>query len=98
MILANSKVSGLDIFQSGPKGQQTSIFTRGSESNHTLVLLNGISINDFSTPTGAFDFGQDFMFNVTQIEVYKGSDYGESLNLFLNQFFFNKYQIMQLFM
>ena len=41
-------VSGLDVFQSGPKGQSTSIFTRGSESNHTLVLINGIAINDQS--------------------------------------------------
>ena len=39
-------IPGLDVFQSGQKGQQTSIFTRGSESNHTLVLLNGIAIND----------------------------------------------------
>ena len=38
-------IPGLDVFQSGQKGQQTSIFTRGSESNHTLVLLNGIAIN-----------------------------------------------------
>ena len=41
-------VSGLDIFQSGPKGQSTSIFTRGSESNHTLVMINGVAINDQS--------------------------------------------------
>ena len=31
-------VPGIDVFQSGQFGQQTSIFTRGSESNHTLVL------------------------------------------------------------
>ena len=41
-------IPGIDVFQSGQKGQQTSIFTRGSESNHTLVLLNGIAINDQS--------------------------------------------------
>ena len=66
-------VQGADIAQSGPIGQQASIFVRGTNSNHTLVLLNGIPINDASTPTGAHDFGQDFMFNVYQIEVYKGS-------------------------
>lgn len=66
-------VQGADIAQSGPTGQQASIFVRGTNSNHTLVLLNGIPINDASTPTGAHDFGQDFMFNVHQIEVYKGS-------------------------
>ena len=46
---------------------------RGTNSNHTLVLLNGIPINDLATPTGAHDVGQDFMFNVVQIDVYKGS-------------------------
>jgi outer membrane cobalamin receptor len=66
-------VQGTDVAQSGSTGQQASIFVRGTNSNHTLVLLNGVPINDFSTPTGAHDFGQDFMFNVFQIEVYKGS-------------------------
>ena len=67
-------ISGIDVFQSGPKGQQTSIFTRGSESNHTLVLLNGIAINDQSTTDGLHDFGQDFIQTIQQIEIYKGSN------------------------
>ena len=66
-------VQGLDVTQSGPTGQQSSVFMRGTNSNHTLVLLNGIPINDYSTPTGAHDVGQDFMFNVVQVDVYKGS-------------------------
>ena len=66
-------VSGLDIYQSGPAGQQTSIFTRGSESNHTMVLLNGVAINDQSATNGLFDFGQDFIQTIQQIEIYKGS-------------------------
>ena len=65
-------IPGLDVFQSGQKGQQTSIFTRGSESNHTLVLLNGIAINDQSTTDGLHDFGQDFVQTIQQIEIYKG--------------------------
>ena len=67
-------ISGLDVFQSGQKGQQTSIFTRGSESNHTLVLINGIAINDQSTTDGLHDFGQDFVQTIQQIEIYKGSN------------------------
>jgi len=67
-------IQGLDVFQSGQKGQQTSIFTRGSESNHTLVLLNGIPINDQSTTDGLHDFGQDFIQTIQQIEVYKGAN------------------------
>ena len=67
-------IPGLDIFQSGQKGQQTSIFTRGSESNHTLVLLNGIAINDQSVTNGLHDFGQDFVQTIQQIEIYKGAN------------------------
>jgi vitamin B12 transporter len=67
-------IPGLDVFQSGQKGQQTSIFTRGSESNHTLVLLNGIAINDQSVTDGLHDFGQDFVQTIQQIEIYKGAN------------------------
>ena len=47
---------------------------RGSESNHTLVMLNGIAINDQSATNGLHDFGQDFIQTIQQIEVYKGSN------------------------
>jgi len=67
-------INGLDVFQSGTKGQTTSIFTRGSESNHTLVLLNGVAINDQSVTDGLHDFGQDFIYSLQQVDVYKGSN------------------------
>ena len=68
------KVSGLDFYQTGQKGQQAAIFIRGSESNHTLVLLNGIAINDQSATNGLHDFGQDFVQTIQQIEIFKGSN------------------------
>ena len=43
-------VAGVDVYGDGPRGQKTSIFMRGTNSNHTLVLLNGIPINDQSSP------------------------------------------------
>ncbi|OCW78614.1 hypothetical protein AKH19_00090 [Pelagibacteraceae bacterium GOM-A1] len=67
-------VPGIDYYQSGSKGQTGAIFMRGSESNHTLVLLNGIPINDQSTTNGIHDFGQDFIQTFQQIEIYKGSN------------------------
>ena len=69
---ALSFVNSIMPIQSGPRGQHTSVFTRGTNSNHTLVLLNGIPINDQSSTNGAYDFGQDFLSNLTGIEVYKG--------------------------
>jgi vitamin B12 transporter len=37
--------AGLEIARTGGPGQQTSLFTRGTESNHTVVLLDGVRIN-----------------------------------------------------
>ncbi|HEX4498327.1 MAG TPA: TonB-dependent receptor [Thermoanaerobaculia bacterium] len=39
-------VPGLTLIQAGPAGQQTSLFTRGTNSNQTLLLWNGIQLND----------------------------------------------------
>ena len=67
------QVIGLDVYSDGPSGQKTSIFMRGTNSNHTLVLLNGIPINDQSSPKAMFDFGYDFLQGIQQIEIYKGA-------------------------
>ena len=49
-------IDGIDIKQNGQRGQLTSLFMRGTNSNHTLVLLNGIPINDQSTTQGLHNF------------------------------------------
>lgn len=36
---------GIDISRNGGPGQTPSIFIRGAESDHTLVMLNGVTIN-----------------------------------------------------
>lgn len=65
-------VYGIDLKQNGQRGQLTSLFIRGTNSNHTLVLLNGIPINDQTSTQGLHDFGQDFIQTLQQIEIYKG--------------------------
>jgi len=66
-------VPDVNITQSGPKGQQASIFMRGTGSNHTLVMINGVPINDQSTTQGLHDFGVDFIQTIQQVEIYPGS-------------------------
>src|SRR5436853_4889766 len=39
-------VPGLALAQSGSPGHATSLFTRGTESNQTLVLWNGVPLNE----------------------------------------------------
>ena len=66
-------VSGIDYYQNGPTGQTGAIFIRGSESNHTLVLLTEFRLM-INLPNGIHDFGQDFLQTVQQVEVFKGSN------------------------
>lgn len=37
--------AGMEIARTGGPGQQASLFTRGTESNHTVVLVDGVRIN-----------------------------------------------------
>jgi vitamin B12 transporter len=37
--------AGIDLGRNGGPGQATSVFLRGTESNHTLVLMDGVRIN-----------------------------------------------------
>jgi vitamin B12 transporter len=63
-------VPGLDIAQNGSRGTTTSVFTRGAESDQTLVLLDGVELN--SVTLGAADFSNLTSENIDRIEVLRG--------------------------
>lgn len=65
-------VPGVSVQQSGGPGTQTSVFIRGANSNHTLVLIDGITVNDPSTPNGAPDFANFLTENLDRIEIVRG--------------------------
>ncbi|MSO64961.1 MAG: TonB-dependent receptor [Alphaproteobacteria bacterium] len=65
-------VPGLHVVQSGGIGRQTSVFARGTNSNHTLVLIDGIEVSDASTPNGAFDYGHLTTAAIDRIEILRG--------------------------
>jgi vitamin B12 transporter len=64
-------VPGLNIVQTGGPGGKTSVFMRGSNSNHTKVLIDGIDANDPSQD-GVFDFGQVLTSDIARVEVLRG--------------------------
>jgi vitamin B12 transporter len=43
-------VPGLDVRTSGPPGSVSSVFLRGADSDHTLLLVDGVEMNDPSSP------------------------------------------------
>ena len=65
-------VPGLHVVPSGARGTVTSVFTRGANSNQTLVLVNGMPINDPSSPGGATNLAGIPLDNVARIEVVRG--------------------------
>ncbi|MGZ5929890.1 MAG: TonB-dependent receptor plug domain-containing protein [Rhizomicrobium sp.] len=69
-------VPGLNLVQSGGEGGQTSIFMRGTNSNHTKVLLDGIEVSDPSNPNGAYDFGKFSATDIARVEVLRGPQSG----------------------
>jgi vitamin B12 transporter len=64
-------VPGLNIVQTGGPGGKTSVFIRGSNSNQTKVLIDGIDANDPSQD-GVFDFGQVLTAGLARVEVLRG--------------------------
>lgn len=63
-------VPGVEVARLGGPGQQTSIFVRGTESNHVLVLMDGLRINPGTIGTAALqNVAPEF---VERVEVVKG--------------------------
>ncbi|MDQ1346655.1 MAG: vitamin transporter, partial [Acidobacteriota bacterium] len=63
-------VPGLELVQGGSRGKATSLFSRGTNSSHTLVLWNGIELND--PYLGGFDWSTLATDGVERIEVVRG--------------------------
>jgi vitamin B12 transporter len=70
------QVPGLNVVQSGGPGGQTSVFMRGTNSNHTKVLVDGIDVSDPSNSGGAFDFGQFLTQDIEKVEILRGPQSG----------------------
>ena len=66
-------VPGVDVLRSGGPGQPTSVFMRGANANHTLVLVDGVEMNDPASPNAAFDFANLQTDNIERIEVLRGA-------------------------
>ncbi len=72
LVDALQAVPGLRVVQSGGLGGNASAFIRGTNSNHVLVLRDGLPVNDPSDPGGLFNFGVDTLGDVERIEVVRG--------------------------
>jgi vitamin B12 transporter len=66
------EVPGLDVVRTGSLGASTAIFTRGTNSNHTLLLIDGVESSDPSSFDGAIDFADLGPEGIERVEILRG--------------------------
>lgn len=64
-------VPGVSVNRAGPPGTLTQVRIRGAEANQTLVLIDGMQVNNPATG-GGFDFATLLAADIERIEVLRG--------------------------
>lgn len=65
-------VPGISLYSEGAFGGITSLRMRGASTDKTLVLLDGVPMNDPASPSGAFDFANLDLADIDRIEILSG--------------------------
>ena len=67
------QIEGLHIDQAGGRGSVSSVYLRGADPNHTVVLIDGVKVNDpTNSRGGSFDFSTLNVDNIERIEIVRG--------------------------
>jgi iron complex outermembrane receptor protein/vitamin B12 transporter len=67
------RVTGAYVDQAGATGSFTSMYMRGAENSHLLILLDGVKLNDPTTTRGsAYDLSAIDLSQIDRIEVLRG--------------------------
>jgi outer membrane cobalamin receptor len=67
------RVPGIHVEQPGSRGGRASIYTRGLDPNHTLILIDGVRMNDpTNSRGGSFDLSTLDPAGVERIEISRG--------------------------
>jgi len=64
---------GVTVTRNGGIGTSTSVSIRGADSDQTVALIDGVKLNDPSSPGGGFNFGNLLVGNISRIEVLRGA-------------------------
>jgi len=72
IVEALQDVLGVIVTQSGSFGGQATIYLRGSKPGHTLIMINGIKVNDPMSPDRSFDLANLTTDDIEKIEIVRG--------------------------
>lgn len=73
LVEALATLPGVTVTQSGAFGGSTTLRLRGAASEQTLVLIDGVAVNDVTGAGGGFNFAFLDAFAVERVEVLRGS-------------------------
>lgn len=66
------RVPGVTVTETGGPGGATAVRIRGAEARQTLVLIDGVRVNDPSSGSAEFDFANLVATDIERIEVLRG--------------------------
>ena len=66
------RTPGISVSRNGGYGTSTSLRIRGAESDHTVVVIDGVKLNDPSSTGGGFNFANLLAGDIARIEVLRG--------------------------
>ena len=67
------RVAGVHVDQVGGRGGTGSLYLRGADPNYTLVLVDGVRVNDPTNARGgSFDFSALDVADVERVEIARG--------------------------
>lgn len=67
-------VPGVTVSRNGGLGGFTGVRVRGAEAEQTLVLIDGVRVNDPSSPGAGFDFGNLLAGSIERVDVLRGAN------------------------
>jgi vitamin B12 transporter len=65
-------IPGVTVSRNGGVGGFSAVRIRGAEGEQTLTLIDGVRVNDPSSPGGGYDFGNLLIGNIDTVNVYRG--------------------------
>nr|WP_303706259.1 TonB-dependent receptor [Brevundimonas naejangsanensis] len=68
-----AQTPGVSYSRNGGVGAANSLYIRGAEGHHTVVLIDGVKLNDPSSTQGGFNFGNLLVGDAARIEVLRGA-------------------------
>jgi vitamin B12 transporter len=68
-----AQTPGVSFTRNGGPGTSTSLNIRGAETQHTVVLIDGVKLNDPSSTQGGFNSGNLLVGDISRIEILRGA-------------------------